>query len=354
MKGLALEGGGAKGAYQAGAIKAFNKKGIRFDGVTGTSIGAINAVFYACNNEEAMYKLWLSTDSKELFGIESELFEKIKDGMITKQMLLKGWDSISKIIKNGGVDTSNIRRIITSNVNESKLRKSNIDFGLVTFNISDFKPIEITKKDIPEGKLIDYIIASAYLPGFKEERIIDNKFYFDGGVYSNCPIDLLIKNKYDEIYAVKAWEGSKVKYKHKEGVKVTVIGCKEKLGSILDFSPKTAKRKMNLGYYDTLKVLDKLDGNRYYFKRYSEKYYSGLFDANVIKKIIKKYGNSFVLKSNKSFIIDTIEKICDELKIRQFAIYNMPLLITKLKYLMISNKKSIYYEFIDEIRVKFE
>ena len=39
MRGLVLEGGGAKGAYQAGAIKALEKKGIKFDGVAGTSTG---------------------------------------------------------------------------------------------------------------------------------------------------------------------------------------------------------------------------------------------------------------------------------------------------------------------------
>ena len=47
MRGLVLEGGGAKGAYEAGAIKALQKKKIYFDGVSGTSIGAINAAFYA-------------------------------------------------------------------------------------------------------------------------------------------------------------------------------------------------------------------------------------------------------------------------------------------------------------------
>ncbi len=42
MTGLTLEGGGGKGAYQIGAWKAFRQKGIEFDGVTGTSVGALN------------------------------------------------------------------------------------------------------------------------------------------------------------------------------------------------------------------------------------------------------------------------------------------------------------------------
>ncbi len=43
MRGLVLEGGGAKGCYQIGAYKALVEMGITFDYVVGTSIGAINA-----------------------------------------------------------------------------------------------------------------------------------------------------------------------------------------------------------------------------------------------------------------------------------------------------------------------
>ena len=45
-KALVLQGGGAKGAYAAGAIKALTQKRIYFDFACGTSIGAINAALY--------------------------------------------------------------------------------------------------------------------------------------------------------------------------------------------------------------------------------------------------------------------------------------------------------------------
>lgn len=353
MRGLALQGGGAKGAYQAGAIKALEQRGIYFDCVTGTSIGAINAAFYASNNLESMYKLWKSIDSKEIFGFESKIIEDISNGNISKDVLLKGYSAINKIIKNKGVDLTNIRKILTDNINEKKLRKSKIDFGLATFNITDFKPIEIFKKDIPEGKLIDYIIASAYLPGLKQEKIIDDKYYFDGGIFDNCPINTLIDKGYDQVYAIRAWEGTKIKYKKTDKTKVIVIGSKEKLGSILDFSPTNAQKKINMGYYDTLKVIDKLDGEKYYIKKRDEKYYTNLFDINTLKLMKKKYSVPFVVRKNKRFIIDILEKACDELKVKKYTIYDTPLLITKLKYLMVVNKKSIYYQFIDEIKVKF-
>src|SRR5574344_1993639 len=152
-RGLVLEGGGAKGAYQAGAIKALNKRGIYFDGVCGTSIGSINAAFYACRNFNALYKLWQGTDSEYLFGVEDELLENITHGNISINDLKKGFDSAVKIIKNNGIDTSNMRKILTKNISEDKIRRYCIDFGLTTYNITDRKPIQIYINDIPQGKL---------------------------------------------------------------------------------------------------------------------------------------------------------------------------------------------------------
>ena len=46
-RGFVMTGGGAKGLYEAGVINAFHLTGLRFDIITGSSIGAINSIFYA-------------------------------------------------------------------------------------------------------------------------------------------------------------------------------------------------------------------------------------------------------------------------------------------------------------------
>ena len=353
MKGLMLEGGGAKGAYEAGAIKALCKKGIYFDCVGGTSIGAINAVFYAARNLDGMYRLWLSTDSEELFGIESQMLENITNFHLTKSDVKKGLNTVKRIVKNRGIDIANIRKILEKNVSEKKFRRSKIDFAMNTYSLSDMKPVEVFKKDIPEGKLIDYIISSAYLPVFKFERIIDDKFYIDGGVYSNCPVDMLVDAGYEEIYVIRAWE-KRLPIKNKKKAKIHIIGPRENLGSIMLFEPKIAEYRMNLGYYDTIRYLDKLDGNKYYFKNYSEEYYSKLFDKKTYSKMIKLYNKGLPVRSDKEFIIKIIEKVCKELNIERFKVYNIPYLITRLKYKMAGKRKNHYYEFIKNINVDFE
>ena len=354
MRGLALEGGGARGAYQAGAIKALNQRKIFFDGVAGTSIGSINAALYACGNFDALYNLWLQMDSKYIFGIEGELLKNISKRNFKLDEIRNGLGSVSKIIKNLGVDNSNVKKLLEKNIDENKLRENDVNFGLITYNLSDRKPVEITKNDIPKGKLVEYILASAYLPIFKFERIIDDKYYIDGGIYQNCPIDMFIKDGYDEVYVIRNWINRKLKYDKKSKTKINIITPSEDLGSIITFEKSVSEYRMNLGYYDTIKFLDKLDGKKYYFKPYDESYYTHLFDSATLKRMLKKYNTSLLIKNNKTFIIGVIEKVCEELKINRFKVYNMPFLITKLKYKMVKHKKSEYYDFIKNIKVNFE
>ena len=46
-RGFVMTGGGAKGLYEAGVINAFHISGMEFDVITGSSIGAMNSVFFA-------------------------------------------------------------------------------------------------------------------------------------------------------------------------------------------------------------------------------------------------------------------------------------------------------------------
>ena len=164
-RAIVFEGGGAKGAYEAGAVKALNKKKIFFDGAGGTSIGAINAAFYVVKNFDNLFKLWEKIDSSDIFGVDSEFLQSISSfDFKNKELTKKGFESIKKIFKNKGVDIDTIYKLLSKYVKEDRFRRSKIDFALATFNISDRKPTIITKEDIPEGKLIECIIASAYLP----------------------------------------------------------------------------------------------------------------------------------------------------------------------------------------------
>lgn len=62
MNGLFLQGGGAKGAFQAGVLCALNERGVRFNVLTGTSIGSINGYFVLKNSFDEMRNAWETKD----------------------------------------------------------------------------------------------------------------------------------------------------------------------------------------------------------------------------------------------------------------------------------------------------
>ena len=55
---IALEGGGARGSYQVGAWRALQEAGIRYNAVSGTSVGALNGAMMAMGDLTGAEKLW--------------------------------------------------------------------------------------------------------------------------------------------------------------------------------------------------------------------------------------------------------------------------------------------------------
>lgn len=269
MFGLALEGGGVKGAFHMGAVKALLEEGYEFGGVSGTSIGALNGAIIAQGDFEAGYRLWESMDTPLLFDIEEKQYKKLIDRRIDKELLLKLAARMGEIIENKGIDTGKMRQVVESIVDEEKLRRSDMDFGLVTVSITDLKPLELYKEDIPEGKMIDYLMASASFPGFKLNPIGD-KYYIDGAFYDNCPINLLARKGFKEIIAIRTLGLGIVQNVRYPGVNITNIVPSEDLGSPLNFNKDLIRRDLQMGYYDTMRVLKGLKGRRYYIRLENE------------------------------------------------------------------------------------
>ena len=68
MKALVLSGGGSKGSYQIGVWKALKKLHIKFDIVTGTSVGALNGALITQKSYFKAINLWKKINLKLLFG----------------------------------------------------------------------------------------------------------------------------------------------------------------------------------------------------------------------------------------------------------------------------------------------
>ena len=68
MKALVLSGGGSKGSYQVGVWKALRELNIKFDIVTGTSVGALNGAMIVQNDYRKAVSIWKKINLKVLFG----------------------------------------------------------------------------------------------------------------------------------------------------------------------------------------------------------------------------------------------------------------------------------------------
>lgn len=341
MVGIALEGGGAKGAYEVGAYLALKKYVKNIDMIAGTSIGAINAALFVQGNLSQAINMWKNVDSN-VFGIAPNVIEKLK----TKpnlETLKKGFSEAKEIIDNKGISLEPLKKLIDEAIDEEKVRNSKIKLGLVTVNLSDFKQIEITIDDIPQGKLKEYLLASCYLPIFKSEKIIDDKYYLDGGFYNNLPISFLEKCGCDKIYAIRLKSiGIIQKYKSK----ITFIKPNKSTGPMLLFNNSDVENNLKMGYLDTLKSLKKVLGKVYYFKK------KKIYIVNV-KKVSKQTLDLIKIKKHtsdyKKILYLAIEEILLYNKKEVLKIYEINKILKIIKKEKLKCKSPIVNDFISKV-----
>lgn len=262
--GLVLAGGGGKGAYQLGAWKAMRELGIEFSVVAGVSIGSINGAFIAADCYDEAVEFWQSASLDKGVSITQEL----KDP--EKLFSLKNFPVLFKeVIRNGGIDASPAGEFVRAYIDEEKVRKSKTDFGIVTFLLSEFTPLEIFVKDIPEDKLVDYLLASSKVPGVSKIGPEDEK-YLDGGVYDNAPIGMLRKNGYNRIVfvdiSVRKGFGHREDFSGADLIYIRPYDV-EKLGAAFDFSAEMFDRRLRMGYLDTRRVFGYLSGRCFYYEK---------------------------------------------------------------------------------------
>ena len=297
MLAVVLSGGGAKGAYEAGVWKALRKLHIKYQIVTGTSIGALNGMMMTQNEFYRCIRLWKNINYDVLY----DDFKKITS---SKEMYL---EYLNKIF-DGGIDTNKIEQIINEHYKPNKLYNSKIGFGVVSFNLSTRKVVYSTKKNTRPDKLKKYILASATCFPFFKPTKIGTDVLVDGGYYDNLPINQAIDLGAEKIIAVDLNEVGIVK-KPRKKVDIIYIKPHNYFGSFLVFDADLAKRGIRLGYNDTMKTYGKLDGNKFTFKKYNLiKNYNRYIDnyERTLKNIFKTTDSKLL---NKIFETETFKGI---------------------------------------------
>lgn len=178
--GLALGGGGARGAAEVGVLKVLDREGIKFDCISGTSIGAIVGGLYGMGaRPEALQREFES----------GRLMHRFMTVPLTFRIIVAPFMYVPRILGSRAYDglyKGNLfRKYLAEQTPEQErlIEKMPVKFAAVTLNALDGKPYMVRSGDI------DYAMqASSAVPGLRKPVEIDDKLLCDGGVICNLPV----------------------------------------------------------------------------------------------------------------------------------------------------------------------
>lgn len=259
---LVLGGGGAKGAYQIGVARALDALGIGFGYAFGTSIGALNAAMLAQGDLEKAADLWETLRLSDIVTPENiALAEEAETVFSRPDKLL---DYITRNAQKKGLDVTPLFSVMRKAVNEDRLRKSGIRFGLVTTRFPSLSMVEKHLEDMAPGSVCDWLEASAACFPAIPMKQIDGERHLDGGFSDNVPVEMAIRAGARHIIAVDIGR-TQAHTQYALRPNITYIRASHPLGGLLTFDPECSKRNMALGCNDAMRAFGRLRGTRYSF-----------------------------------------------------------------------------------------
>lgn len=184
--GLALGGGGARGLAHIGLLEVFEREGIPFDCICGTSMGGIIAALYAA-------------------GLSVEYLKEIALSLSNPRNFLRFLDITPP--QRGIIKTDRIRAFFADLIGSKKtFRDLPIPISLTSVDLITKKVIYLT-----EGSLIEACMATSAVPGLFPPVELNGMLLVDGGVLDNVPARAARKMGAEYIIAVDVnyFSGSK-------------------------------------------------------------------------------------------------------------------------------------------------
>ena len=222
---LVLQGGGALGAYQAGVYQALMEGGIEPDWVIGTSIGAINGALIAGNEPKnriaRLREFWEGVTKSDPFGC---MWLSIFGNSFTNlHTILNGipgffqpnpyafWASKFPV----GIEqasyykTDQLERTLGRLVDFDYINRKHTRLTVGAVNVRTAEMRYFDSRDMELAP--SHVMASGALPPAFPAVFIDGEPYWDGGVYSNTPIEVVLDDnprRDSLIFSLNLWQPS--------------------------------------------------------------------------------------------------------------------------------------------------
>ncbi len=264
---LVFSGGGGRGAYEIGVWKALTDLGYEIRAVYGSSVGAVNGPAVIMGDYNRARDLWLDASYLSVMDL-SWAAETLLRGDYGKLTFGNYITVVKELRKDRGIDVTPLKTLLNDVISEEEVRSSKIDYGLVILSVSNLEPKMLYIEQIPQGELVEYILASANFPLFTRQEI-EGEVFIDGGLYSNVPIEMAIKRGFKNIVVVDIALQTPVDLlnsfkRHDDSLKLTYISPRDLFGSALDVDPEISRKYLIEGYLDTMKEYGYLHGEDYY------------------------------------------------------------------------------------------
>lgn len=259
---LVLGGGGAKGAYEVGAIAALDELGIKAGSVFGTSVGALHAAMYAQGSMDAAAALWDNIRLSDVVSEESLAIADDAENIFDHPEKLL--EFITRYAQKKGVDVSPLMDILHKLIDEDKIRCSGVHLGIVTTRFPSLAMVEKRLEEMETGSLIDWLMASAScFPIFPMKQVGGDR-YIDGGFCDNTPVEMAVRSGARDIVAIDIGKHrSHTQYDRRPNI--TYIRTSQPLGGLLTLDSALSSRNRILGYNDVMRAFGRMRGVSYSF-----------------------------------------------------------------------------------------
>ena len=198
--GLVLAGGGAKGAYEVGVYKALRELELvdNIKVISGTSIGAINGLFFSMDNPKVIGSSWRNLSYSRFILNQESTKERKLDLLIDKIKSINSdsskFDQVS-LNDIGLLSQSGIKDFIEEYIDMDVIRNSDKELYACAYNVDKERPEYFRLNDCTEEEIKDRVLASSAIPHMFKPIIIDGMRYSDGGIHS----PLYSKNNIDNV-----------------------------------------------------------------------------------------------------------------------------------------------------------
>lgn len=260
--GLVLAGGGGKGSYQIGVIKAMEQIGLTkyIQGVAGTSVGALNGALLLNGQIEKACRVWENISPNKILSIKGRTFiEKLK-GTRFENMLDKLETYSNKLEDYGIFSREGMVALIEESLDLHSLSMCDIPLYATCVEFTSLTATYFQLNRQKPQLIQSILLATSAIPIVFPPEEIDGKLYIDGGVKDNVPIAPLYQIGCDTIIVIPLNRSYVLDRSLYPNVRIYEVVPQNGLGHIvsgtLQFNREITKRHIQQGYDDAMSILE--------------------------------------------------------------------------------------------------